>query len=1186
MSDSGKQLRASLIVSGLILLSGVFVLLVWFFGDPLGFIVQVALTALVLFAWVFGLIIFLVVRRRRARRALAPAADAGAAQVATPPQQQKNALAAPTGNYPELSRGAEEATQWLLGTKLGGNRKAGEPVYALPWFLVAGSHGAGKSSLALSSGFDFHALPSQRSSEQNLIRPTANCEFRVTDNAVLIDTSGRYQTEGPDRDEWAALLETLKTRRKARPVDGFILAVNAAAILRSGEQEIEQQSKVLRARLDEALLRTRTRFPVYLVFTHMDEIEGFGEFFSTFAPEERAQVWGTTIPLAQSQSAHTLFDPEFDQLYARLVRRRMFQLGGATSPAAQLQLFKFPGRFRRARARLGLFTSVLFRPNPFSESPLLRGFYFTSSGAVGAVGARRLTGAEFFARGFFHNVVLPDKDIVAAEQAGKRRPHLWRNVLFALAGLAIIALMAGMVVSYFNNSELMVRAQAAHTRLEGARSVASREPDNVNAFSDELDATEEMRQLLAELDANEKNSPPISERFGLYTGGWLNASSSDPQKESILRHAYFEAVAERFLRPTVAKMETELRSFVANPQGASSITTNSSNATISSNPSTTTGATGPQSAATTGEDYLGAHYDLLKAYMMLSKPDKVEPAFLVNELSDYWKLAAPPGREADALRQLEYFASQSDHVDAPHPEPDDALVAEAQQRLTAYPQLSRVYKRITAEVNKEVKYPVNLSTIQGAREGNVLTGSYNVPPAFTLEGYRAMKDKLDNSATDEFRKDDWVMKGAESAEREIGIKKDELENVYYGDYVRHWQNFLQDIKVREPQRKDDAVRILRALSDENSPLDKVLREVARQTKLSAAPGGGVTGWVKKLFARQTGISTASAQVENRFAPLIKLMSGDATATAEYRSRLKKVSDKLNSNPKSLEEISKGIQAGSDPIELNASRQFVNDMLDSKGFGSSTASDAAAQLLKRPLDNLNSTLVGADFELMERAWQQLAAKSQSLEAGFPFADAGSDSSVAALAQFLNPQDGELTKFFNERLATFFDETWTPKRDAADKFAPDFIAYLANAKKLSDALFPDKGKQPKIEYQISVAPIKGAIIRVVIDGNTITAPDKPSASFQWPGDKSGATITTTPSTGEDVSVPFPGEWGLLHLFRQSGGGEGKGAQFTLQVKPAGAAITVPPVAITVQPKSGTIFQRDLFAALKAPKRLQRQ
>jgi type VI protein secretion system component VasK len=34
------------------------------------------------------------------------------------------------------------------------------------------------------------------------------------------------------------------------------------------------------------------RFPVYLVFTHMDEVEGFTEFFAAFDQNERAQGVG------------------------------------------------------------------------------------------------------------------------------------------------------------------------------------------------------------------------------------------------------------------------------------------------------------------------------------------------------------------------------------------------------------------------------------------------------------------------------------------------------------------------------------------------------------------------------------------------------------------------------------------------------------------------------------------------------------------------------------------------------------------------------------------------------------------------------------------------------------------------------------------------------------------------------
>src|SRR4029453_13456805 len=113
-------------------------------------------------------------------------------------------------------------------------------------------------------------------------------------------------------------------------------------------------------------------------------------------------------------------------------------------------------------------------------------------------------------------------------------------------------------------------------------------------------------------------------------------------------------------------------------------------------------------------------------------------------------------------------------ADAPHPEVNAKLVARVQNRLIAYPIVNRVYKRITAEINPSLKYPVNPTTIPGAREGNILVGTYSVPGSFTTEGYRKLMEKLESSAVDEFRKDDWVMKGTEATDQNFKVRKDEL----------------------------------------------------------------------------------------------------------------------------------------------------------------------------------------------------------------------------------------------------------------------------------------------------------------------------------------------------------------------------------------------------------------------------
>ena len=148
-----------------------------------------------------------------------------------------------------------------------------------------------------------------------------NVDWRVTSEAVFLDTAGRYQTEGVDAEEWVGLIDSLKKYRPARPLDGFLLVVDTDKILKSDDHEIEELAKTIRARPDEAIQRLKTRFPVYLVFTNADSIEGFRDSFSTSKNEGKNLVWGTTIPLEKSENAPSLFDSEYAILHNSLMKR-------------------------------------------------------------------------------------------------------------------------------------------------------------------------------------------------------------------------------------------------------------------------------------------------------------------------------------------------------------------------------------------------------------------------------------------------------------------------------------------------------------------------------------------------------------------------------------------------------------------------------------------------------------------------------------------------------------------------------------------------------------------------------------------------------------------------------------------------------------------------------------------------
>jgi type VI secretion system protein ImpL len=1173
MAYQWDQLKYYLGIPFLLSFYGIVSLIVYYGGATLGIPLSftIVVIALILLTWPIAILINHFRKKRKRKK------EAAADGAAVPSQagQAPAGSAAPTRSYVELNRGAEEAVQWLGNTKLGGSQ-GGNALYSLPWFLVAGPFTAGKTSLLLTAGLDFHALPSQRRADQNLIRPTRDCEWRVTDSAVMMDTAGRYQYDGPDRDEWAALVETIKKHRKKRPIDGLVIATDASRVVSSSDTEIEQEAKTLRARLDDVIGRTKTRFPLYVVFTHADSIEGFGYFFRTFSPSERCQVWGATIPLEQSANAHALFDVEFDYLYDALIRRRLVRLGDPASSEEQLRVFDFPLRFNAARRKLGVFTSALTRPNPFSENPLLRGFYFTSSTANGNpprsvrpagvalaedVPEVQEAGEGFFTRDFFGEVLLRDKDLAASFQMSQKSPHRWRNILLAVGAVLLFILALGMLVSFVANQKLLAAATERAARVdEITRSDAGKDPlkKDSTAARVEVENADALRETLAVLDDYDRNSPPLYLRFGLYSGNGVNRE---------LRNIYFESITQRYFKPAVAALERDLHAFA----GASG----------SGNAAAASGSSGGQAGAAT--DDLGRYYDLLKAYLMTSEPNRAESSFLANTLRDYWKKASPPDMETVSQQQLEFYSKQAMRDDAPHYKPDGKLVTDARGKLGSYPAVARFYKGLTTDIASKVD-PITLDKVLAGKGGGVLSGSYAVPGSFTLEGYHGHVVDAIASANEEIGKDDWVMgSGAPVSKDQKDVGR--LQTMYLRDYTSQWQKFLKDVSVRRYNNRDEAIAALKVLSAPDSPMVLLMAEVARQTNISQKPkSGGIFGWIKNLFSSSSSTAIPSNDVEKEYHPLIQFAGTedqkDSSQLSQYRATLSRVLKSLEgTSADQLNQASKALLTGKDDLGLQQAETEISGMVDS--FKTAETADAAA-LLKQPLSNLRDMLYGGGYAQIEKAWrEQIYPAAHKLESGFPFADGGS-TPVSDLARFFNPVSGQFTLFFNDKLQSSFEESqgrWKLKEQGAIKFSDGFVNYLSNARQLRDALFPNGGQQPEVGYEILLQPVPGADVRVEIDGNPpleIRGATPSSGKFTWPSrsGQSGIKITVIRSGAEPEEKAITGEWGLFQMIFGAGSRAGDKYQLAWTVGSSSVRATLTPSSAT------NPFNRQVFSQVRAP------
>lgn len=1201
---------------------------VWLLGDTFGYEMRyrIVIIALVLLTLPIALVASIFAMRRRKKAAAAAAAEESEKASEAEKKSKDSAAAAPgskdsaarrISGSEEVSKGAEEVIEFLKNSNLGENGKGA--VYSLPWYIVAGAPKSGKSSLVLGSGLNFQTLPSQRQSEQKFIRPTREIDWRVTSDAVFVDTAGHFQTDSADSEDWAAVLETIKKHRSTRPLDGFILAVSTERILHADDKEIEEMAKTTRARLDEATKSFKTKFPVYLVFTHADAIEGFRDSFSTSKKEGENLIWGTTIPLEKSDNAQALFDGEYEILQESVMKRRLIRLSAPFSPMRQLRIFNFPLHFAAARRKLGSFVSTLFRPNPFSESPFLRGFYFTAvpvnrssrNAARPGANAPKTVGDAYFTKKFFRDVLLRDKDLVKTFQQQKQKPPVLGWLLTFAGAFLTLVLLALVAVSLFNNKRLLEDAQAkGDTVLTIVKSDAGKDPlsKSPDEARREIDAVEDLRKVLVKLDEYEREGAPFYMRFGMYSGDRIF-------RERLL-NIYYNAIEQRFKQPTLKRVEKELAQFSGTNQTASA-------------------AVDPGSLSDEEEEALGEKYDLLKTYLMWSGEEeyrrRAEPTAFSDELEEFWFAESnlPADFKETAKFQLDFYFKQIDRENSyagdtsgfPRIDLNSGLVSAARNKLKAYPNYLRYLKRVTTEVSKEVD-PVTVETALAGRSQGVLEGTHTVPGAYTLEGFRDhMKEALEK-ADEELSKDDWVMgeKAAGGATQATELNK--LQEKYFNEYTDQWREFVRSVSVIKYDSRENMTKALDAFSAEESPMKILLEEVARHTNLSAGTESeGWIAWIKSFWSSKSGSETGgNTAVEKAFRPLFAFVGqnkegggeGEASPIAQYGTKLKSLAEYLTgASADKIQKLTKELaeEKGAFAAGLNKVDQHLNTTTE--GFKATAAGQEIAALLKEPVTQVRVFFGAGVKEQIEKIWtNQILTKAREIEKGYPFDESG-EADLNKVADFLNPVSGTLSKFYEDNLERYFekkDEKLVVKEGSGINFNPAFVEYLNNAFALREALFDGKAT-PNFAYEYKLLPVEGAIIEITIDGNKITSAGTSSSNLKFPaaaGSETGVSLVVSSAGGvlpdssantsdnsvnsspqpenfqqdaANAQLKFPGNWGLFKFFDAGSPSRQTGGEYLLTHQVGGKT-----VKSTIKPLGGDLFDKSIFEKVSAPEKIQ--
>ena len=364
----------------------------------------------------------------------------------------------------------------------------GKDIYKLPWYVIIGESGSGKSEAIRHSEMDF---PPGLQDELKGYGGTVNMDWWFTNRGIILDTAGSMifnEARAGEVPEWREFLRLLKRSRPNSPINGLFLVLSVESLIKDSSDKIAQKARVLAQQLELIQRTLDVRFPVYLLVTKCDLLTGFREYFEKIDdPHLQHQIFGWSNPdPLDSPFRPDLVAQHLEKIADRLRRRRLalllresgdtqlFYAGPAkaswgSGSSRQIDdvdaLFGLSESVMRLAPRLQRYLETIFVAGEWSAKPVfLRGIYFTSSMREGKAldeMASYITGVPvdqvqeirswdknraFFLRDLFNEKVFREFGLVTR---ATNTMQLLRRRKLMFFGMFAVVLVLTLVLAYF-----------------------------------------------------------------------------------------------------------------------------------------------------------------------------------------------------------------------------------------------------------------------------------------------------------------------------------------------------------------------------------------------------------------------------------------------------------------------------------------------------------------------------------------------------------------------------------------------------------------------------------------------------------------------------------------------------------------------------------------------------------------
>ncbi|WP_240529977.1 type VI secretion system membrane subunit TssM [Novosphingobium sp. PC22D] len=771
--------------------------------------IRLSLSGAVIFVW----LIFVFLRLRKARKAA---------------RALEEELNPPSAADEEEKLLAERMGKALASLREATGKRRNY-LYTRPWYVIIGPPGAGKTTALLNSGLRF---PFAEQSAKGL-GGTRNLDFWFADEAVLVDTAGRYTSqdsdEEVDRRGWGRFLSLLRKHRPLQPVNGIIVAIGVDELVAADCARIDYHAAAVRRRLAELRRTLEVAPPVYVMITKSDLLAGMTEYFADLDVEGRRAVLGSTFDYAAGRYGADQIARAFDEMTQAAVDRQAKRLLEEPDQARRSLILGFPSQLQSIRARVMRFIDGAVLSAPESQTGRLRGFYFTSGVQEGTPLDRIMSsmaevydvdqnvsnpqqGRAYFLSRLLREVMIPEAGLVVTDPRAQARKRAVLASILGAIGLASALILVAWGVSFFGNrgfQDDLVREASAAEAIKAERSIDLRQVRGSDAdLADTLPLLNALRNLPYGYARQLEGGPPWSMRFGLFQQGLADQAAE----------SYRDALRRVVLPRLLLRLEDYMR--------------------------------------TNRQDAL-ALYEPLKAYLMLGGRGPMDKDAVEAWVTRDWATQVYPG--ADRARERQQLNA---HLKALLTDPnittvwagrkaplDGELVAASRASILTLSAAERGYALMRQKANAG-KSPWRMANVLSQGDALAFADpervmSTQIPFFFTRTGYqRSYLVGLATVAAD-LRNDLWMFgpdANNEGLLSEIGDLRPGIANLYASDYIAAWDNA---IAVLEPGSYFSDPVAFGAITKSPSPLKKVLSELRKNTTFE----GGVQQAGERVLER-------------------------------------------------------------------------------------------------------------------------------------------------------------------------------------------------------------------------------------------------------------------------------------------------------------------------------------------------